>query len=151
NIAGDRAYGIFSAVYPFYTLILFLAMAGFPVAVSAFVAERVSRGDAVNARRVLRTASVLLAAGGAAGFALLYFGADTLAAWRGDAYTAPAIRSISFALLFVPLMSALRGYFQGYHDMMPTAVSQVAEQFVRVGTLVAILLMLPRLGWPDKL
>lgn len=151
NVGGDRAYGIFSVVYPLYTLILFLATAGFPLAVSALVAERMQRGDEPNARRVLAVAALLLSASGAAGCALLYFGAGTLAAWMGDRESAAAIRTVSFALLFVPLMSALRGYFQGRQEMMATAVSQVAEQFVRVGTLVAVLLLLPWLKWPDRL
>lgn len=142
NIAGDEAYGIYTVVYPFYILILFLATAGFPVAVSAFVSERITKGDMPAARRVLKVALVLLTISGMGGFVLLFFGAGTLAGWIGNSETEPAIQSVSFALLFVPIMSALRGYFQGCHDMMPTAVSQVAEQFVRVGTMIAVLIML---------
>jgi O-antigen/teichoic acid export membrane protein len=47
------------------------------------------------------------------------------------------IRSVSFALIIVPVMSLLRGFFQGHESMGPTAVSQVVEQIVRVVFLLA--------------
>jgi O-antigen/teichoic acid export membrane protein len=150
NIAGDGAYGIYTAVYPFYILILFLATAGFPIAVSAFVAERATQDDVRNARRVLTSAIFLLSISGVLGFLLLFFGAGGIALLIGNTETKPAIQSVSFALIFVPIMSALRGYFQGWNDMLPTAVSQVAEQFVRVGTMVAVLLMLSSWSWSDS-
>lgn len=43
-------------------------------------------------------------------------------------------------------MAALRGYFQGLHNMMPTAVSQVVEQSVRVAVMIALLLYLTGAG-----
>lgn len=142
NVAGDGAFGIYSLVYPFYTLILFLATAGFPVAVSAFVSERLSSGDRAGAVRVLQVAVMLLSVSGMAGFAFMYGGAHWIAGWIGNEATAPAIRSVSFALLFVPVMAALRGYFQGSRDMVPTAVSQVIEQTVRVATMILALVLL---------
>jgi O-antigen/teichoic acid export membrane protein len=146
NLAGDRAFGIYNAVYPFYTLILVIATAGFPVAVSAFVSERAARGEYGEARRVLALAVGLLTFTGFACFALLFFGADLIAGWIGIPSSAPAIRSVSFALLIVPAMAALRGYFQGLGDMLPTAVSQVIEQLVRVATMVWLLLYFSAIG-----
>ena len=54
NVAGDTAFGIYNAVYPLYILILFAATAGFPVAVSKFVAERAIDGDHQGAKRIVR-------------------------------------------------------------------------------------------------
>src|SRR5690625_2213814 len=42
------------------------------------------------------------------------------------------IRMVSFALLIIPAMSIVRGFFQGYQSMGPTAISQVIEQIVRI-------------------
>lgn len=142
NVAGDEAYGIYTAVYPFYILILFLATAGFPIAVSTFVAECLAKGNVLAARQVLKVAIILLTISGIIGFVLLFFGASIIAGWIGNAETIPAIQSVSFALLFVPIMAALRGYFQGSRDMIPTAVSQVVEQFIRVGTMIVVLVLL---------
>ncbi|MFC6454721.1 putative polysaccharide biosynthesis protein [Paenibacillus vulneris] len=141
NIAGDGVFGIYNAVYPLYILILFLATAGFPLVVSKFVSEQAVAGRHREARRVLKVASSVLAVTGMLFFALLYWGADWIAALMGAEQTSPAIRSVSFALLFVPVMSALRGYYQGYQNMMPTAVSQVAEQTARVAVMFLLLLL----------
>lgn len=149
NVAGDNVFGIYNAVYPLYTLILFLATAGFPVAVSRFVAEETANGSPAGARSVLNMALVLSVGTGLVCFVLLYFGAGTLARWIGNGQTEAALRSVSFALLFVPWLATLRGYFQGFGDMAPTGISQVAEQLVRVAVMVALLFLLVRADAAD--
>jgi O-antigen/teichoic acid export membrane protein len=140
NIAGDGAFGIYNAVYPVYMLILFLATAGFPITISKFVSEHAAQGDMLGAKRIVKVSSLLLMGTGLLFFTALYLGAKPISQWIGIADTEQAIRSVSFALLFTPLLAVLRGYFQGQHDMVPTAVSQVIEQSVRVGTMIALLL-----------
>lgn len=139
NLAGDQTYGIYSTVYPFYILIMFLATAGFPIAVSKFVSERVAQDNLYGARKVLYVSSFILTITGCIAFVFLYFGAGFIAGLMGNQHTKLAIQSVSFAVLFVPIMSALRGYFQGFQDMLPTAISQVIEQLVRVGTMLVLL------------
>ncbi|MFC5452646.1 putative polysaccharide biosynthesis protein [Paenibacillus aestuarii] len=149
NVAGDAAFGLYNAVYPLYILILFAATAGFPVAVSKFVAERIAQGDYRGAKRIVHVSSVVLMATGIILFLCLYLGADRIAAWIGIAQTARAIKSVSFALLVSPVLAVLRGYFQGCQDMMPTAVSQVIEQLIRVITMVSLLLYLTTLAYDE--
>lgn len=149
NVAGDVAFGIYNAVYPLYILILFAATAGFPVAVSKFVAERVLEGDHSGARRIVYVSTALLLSAGVVSFLCLYFGAEIIAGWIGIRQTATAIRSISFALLLSPVLAVLRGYFQGYQNMVPTAVSQVIEQLIRVITMVALLLYMVALAYDE--
>lgn len=149
NVAGDVAFGIYNAVYPLYILILFAATAGFPVAVSKFVAERVLEGDHPGARRIVYVSTTLLLSAGIVSFLCLYFGAEIIAGWIGIRQTATAIRSISFALLLSPVLAVLRGYFQGYQNMVPTAVSQVIEQLIRVITMVALLLYMVALAYDE--
>jgi O-antigen/teichoic acid export membrane protein len=150
NIAGDEVFGIYNAVYPVYILILTLATAGLPIAVSKFVAERAILGQFSEARRVLRLAMTVLFILGLLFFALLYYGSDWIAWLIGIDSSAAAIRSISFALLLVPFMAGLRGYFQGLQDMVPTAVSQMIEQLFRVIIMVGLLLYFTRLGYDEE-
>ncbi|RAP73300.1 polysaccharide biosynthesis protein [Paenibacillus montanisoli] len=149
NIAGDRVFGIYNAVYPLYQLLLVMVTAGIPVAVSLLVAEREAAGDGGGARRVLRASSWLLFGSGAIGFALLWLNADRIALWMGDSATAPAVRTASLALWVAPVMAALRGYFQGQGDMLPSAVSQLSEQTVRVGGMLIMLAVGWHYGWSD--
>ncbi|WP_157213496.1 putative polysaccharide biosynthesis protein [Paenibacillus senegalensis] len=150
NLAGDGVFGIYNAVYPLYILLLTLATAGIPAAVSKFVSEELALGRTWHASRLLRIACVVLFASGFLFFILLYFGAGRIASWIGIAQTEPAIRSIAAALLFVPVMAALRGYFQGHKNMVPSALSQVIEQLVRVFTMVLLLLLLLHWGAGDE-
>ncbi|MGG1514633.1 polysaccharide biosynthesis protein [Paenibacillus oryzisoli] len=149
NVAGDAVFGIYNAVYPLYILILFAATAGFPVAVSKFVAEQVRLGAHREARRIVYVSGAVLMCAGVLLFLALYFGAEQIAVWIGIGQTASAIRSVSFALLVSPVLAVLRGYFQGYQNMLPTAVSQVAEQSIRVITMVALLLYMTALAYDD--
>ncbi|WP_219834720.1 polysaccharide biosynthesis protein [Paenibacillus sp. R14(2021)] len=149
NIAGDRVFGIYNAVYPIYQLLLVMVTAGFPVAVSLLVAEREAAGDAGGSRRVLGASSWLLAMGGLACFILLWQGAHVAASWFGDAAAAPAVRASALALWVVPLMAAFRGYYQGRGNMLPSAVSQLSEQTVRVAGMLTLLMAGWHLGWSD--
>ncbi|NHW36260.1 polysaccharide biosynthesis protein [Paenibacillus aceris] len=150
NVAGDAVFGIYNAVYPLYILILFAATAGFPVAVSKFVAESVIHGDHQEAKRIARISGAVLLGTGIVLFLLLYLGAGDIAGWIGIRQTEKAIRSVSFALLLAPTLAVLRGYFQGYQNMVPTAVSQVIEQLIRVITMVALLLYLAALAYDEE-
>lgn len=152
NLAGEEAFGIYNVVYPLYTFILTLAVAGLPLTVSAFVSEARALGRPGETRRVLRTATAALTATGLVFFLLLYLGSNEIATLLGVPKTAAAIRSVSWALLLAPVMAALRGYFQGFGEMVPTAVSQVAEQFVRVAVMLGLLLYFLHLGLgPEKI
>ncbi len=66
-------------------------------------------------------------------FLIFFFGADYIV---NDLMNNPGAKSamlaIAPALIFVPLMSSYRGYFQGQRDMNKIAISQIAEQFFRV-------------------
>jgi stage V sporulation protein B len=149
NIIGDRGIGLYQMAYPIYSTLLILSTAGFPVAVSKFVAEHIALGDYTGAKKVFRVSSVLLAVSGIVCFLALFFGADRFAVWFGDQDAALAIKAIAPALLVVPIMSALRGYFQGWQRMEPTAISQVSEQFIRVGTILAAAVLLLQWGFSE--
>lgn len=149
NLAGDRVFGIYNAVYPFYQLLLAAATAGVPVAVSILVAEQAAEGGRRGVNRTLLISALLLAAVGIAGFGIMWRGADTIARWIGDPAASLAIRSSALALWIVPVMAALRGYFQGLGRMLPTAASQLAEQSVRVAAMLSLLLIGWQLGWSD--
>ncbi|RRJ63057.1 polysaccharide biosynthesis protein [Paenibacillus oralis] len=149
NIGGDGVFGIYNTVYPFYTLLITLTTSGFQAAVSNFVAERHTIGNEPEQREVLRLAAAMMTVFGVAGAILLYFGAPLLARLIGSSLIVPALQAAAPALLFYPVSAALRGYYQGLQNMLPTAVSQVTEQAVRVTVMIALLLYLSRIPVGD--
>ncbi|MDT9723092.1 polysaccharide biosynthesis protein [Paenibacillus sp. ClWae2A] len=144
NLGGDGVFGIYNTVYPLYMLIVTLAAAGLPLAVSKFVAEQNALGRPDESRRIIRLSSVLLGGIGLIMALLMYAGAPLIADMIGNRNVVPSIRAASWALLFVPVMTGLRGYFQGLQQMVPTAVSQVVEQTIRVTVMIVLLLWLMR-------
>jgi len=150
NIIGDHGMGLFQMAYPIYATLLAVATAGFPVAISKLVSEQVAVDDIIGARRVFRVATSLLTVLGILCFIILFFGAPMWARIVGDNDARGAIQAIAPALLVVPVMSALRGYFQGYQWMEPTATSQVVEQFVRVTTIIGLALWIHSAGYGES-
>lgn len=147
RLLGGEGIGLYQMAYPIYLLALSISSAGIPVAISILVAERIALADHRGAARVFRVSLVLLVATGTLFAAGLYFGADWLISRHivRDARAYYAIIALAPAVFFATILASYRGYFQGQQLMTPTAASQVAEQFVRVVTMVALAYwLLPR-------
>lgn len=133
NLIGADGMGYYQTVYPVYTLLLTVATAGIPVAISRMVSERISGGNYWGANRVFKVALYVMIVLGAVLFAISFFLAENIIGLiAGMDEAVYALRAIAPALLFVPIMASFRGYFQGMQNMRPTAISQIFEQFFRV-------------------
>lgn len=146
NLGGDAVFGIYNTVYPLYTMLLTVAMLGLPAAISKFVAEASAGRRDDEGRRILLLSAVITGLSGLVIGAITYAGAPIIAEWVGNSHVMPALRTSAWGLAVVPIMSALRGYFQGLHNMVPTAVSQIVEQSVRVTVMIVLLLYLTSQG-----
>lgn len=138
NIAGDEVLGIFSLVYPVYMVALILSVAGIPIAISKLIAEARTKNKRTNIKEIYITASILAILFGVISFSLLYSFSSSIAAALGGPGTRIALIVVAATLLVAPYMAVYRGFFQGFEDMKPTAVSQVVEQFVRVGLILFV-------------
>ncbi|MFC4321151.1 putative polysaccharide biosynthesis protein [Litchfieldia salsa] len=137
---------LYSYGYGQYTIFLFISTLGFPLAVSKFVSKYNSLGDYYTGRRILKSGLLVMTLMGGLGFLVLFSFAPILAeivlGGSGDQHgnkvedVVLVMRMVSVALIVVPIMSLLRGFFQGYQSMGPTAVSQVVEQVVRIAFLL---------------
>ena len=133
NIIGADGMGYYQSVYPTYNLLLTVATAGIPTAISRMVSERNALDRQGDAHKVFRVTVRLMLVIGLILFSIFMFGAKPLSRYvmkEPDAVW--CVRAIAPAVLLVPLMAAFRGYFQGRQDMKPTAASQFFEQLFRV-------------------
>lgn len=147
NIIGDTGMGYYQTAYPVYVLLLTLSTAGIPTAIARLVSERVTQGNHREAYRVFKVSFRLLFCMGLVTSMILFFGAPYIIAFmKSESEAVISMRAIAPALLFVPIMAAFRGYFQGLQDMTPTATSQVAEQLFRVVFGLSMALILLPLG-----
>ncbi|MGA8944255.1 MAG: polysaccharide biosynthesis protein [Thermoactinomyces sp.] len=139
NITGDEGMYVYQQVYPLYSVLLILATTGFPAAISKLVSEKWSGGQFSGAWQIFRISIITLFFLGLVSFLLLFFGAGQLAEWMGnrELLTLP-VRTVSFALLIIPFLAVMRGFFQGQQNMVPTAASQMVEQVIRVATILVL-------------
>lgn len=132
NWIGADGMSYYGFAYTIYGALLVLSTAGIPVAISRMVSERIAVGEYKNAHKVFKVATSLLFGIGIFSFAVCFFGGEAITRGLGNPDAALAVKAISPALLFVPLFSAFRGYFQGRQNMNPTAISEITEQLIRV-------------------
>ncbi|HET7580021.1 MAG TPA: polysaccharide biosynthesis protein [Bacillales bacterium] len=140
-IVGPKGLALYAYAYIPYTIILSVATLGVPMAVSKFVSKYNAIGDYHTGRRLFRSGLLLMSLTGVAAFLILYLLAPEIAplvvksnpsSGNDPADVIMVIRLVSTALIVVPVMSLMRGYFQGFESMGPTAVSQVVEQILRI-------------------
>ncbi|WP_034765599.1 putative polysaccharide biosynthesis protein [Rossellomorea vietnamensis] len=123
-----------------YTIFLTVATAGVPLAVSKFVSKYNAIGEYAVGRKLFKSGLLLMTLTGVVSFLIMYAFAPIFAEMtiKSDeqvisvAQVTTVIRAVSFALIIIPFMSLIRGFFQGHQSMGPTAVSQVIEQIVRI-------------------
>ena len=132
NMIGAEGQSYYGVAYPVYQLFFAIATAGFPVAISRMVSERIARGDFINAHKSYKLSLKISAALGIISFAIMYFGAGAIAKAYANPGAEASLKAVSVALLFTPIVASLRGYYQGRQNMRPTAVTEVIEQMVRV-------------------
>ena len=132
NLIGAEGMSYYGVAYPVYAFFLVLSTAGFPVAISRMVAERTALGDYKNAFKTYKVSFNLMVTIGGVSFLICFFGAGIIATAMGNPGAKYSLMALSPALLLAPIVSSFRGYYQGQQNMMPTGVSEVAEQFMRV-------------------
>lgn len=127
----DYGNAIIAAGMYLYTFIYSLTNVGLPSIISKMVAERSALGDYRSTQRILRCASLILGILGVAATLFTYLGSGALASYV--AFPAEAklmFQVIAPTFLFSCVSCALRGYFQGRQNMVPTAIAQLLEQVV---------------------
>ncbi|HWR55883.1 MAG TPA: stage V sporulation protein B [Negativicutes bacterium] len=144
RLLGGEGIGLYQLAYPIYLLALSISSAGIPVAISILVAEKVALKDYRGANKVFRLSLMVLAVLGSIFTGLLWFGAQWLIDWHfiRDPRAYYAILALAPAIFFVTILSSYRGYFQGLQMMVPSAISQIAEQLLRVATMIVLAYML---------
>lgn len=144
NIMGAEGNGYYGVVFQVYSLALMLTSYSLPMAVSKLVSARVALGQYKNAYRVFKGAMTFGILSGGIVSAIVFFNARFISEEiMKMGLSIYALRVLSPCILIVAILGVLRGFFQGYGTMIPTAISQVAEQLINaiVSVVGAYLLM----------
>jgi O-antigen/teichoic acid export membrane protein len=141
QIVGSEGTALYQYSYIPYTIFISIATAGVPLAVSKFISKYNALEEYAVGRRLFKSGLIMMLLTGIISFLILYLSApliaDMIISEKDDVESRvndiiTVIRAVSFALIVIPFMSLIRGFFQGHQSMGPSAVSQVVEQIVRI-------------------
>ncbi|MEH6989515.1 putative polysaccharide biosynthesis protein [Cytobacillus firmus] len=137
---GTQGYALYKYAYGPYTIMLSISTMGIPLAISKMISKyhHLQRKDIEI--KILKFGFIFMLISGIASYLLLNSFAVHLARIVVDddssgnsiSEVTYVIKLVSYALIIIPPMSLLRGFFQGYQSMGPSALSTITEQFIRV-------------------
>ena len=126
NGLGTEGIGIYQTVFPFYTILLTVSSTGIPNGLAKII------GEGKNPQKVLYKSIIAFGTLGIAGSVVMTLSAKSLSIIQGSPSSYTAYLAIAPSVFFVSLLSCYRGYFQGKNNVLPTGVSQVTEQAIKL-------------------
>ncbi len=133
NLLGGRGLGVYQMTYPLYCLLLTVSATGIPSGLARAVSRAEAAGNRARSEGFLRSALLLFAGIGLLGSAAMFLLAPLMSAAQGEPAAAAAYRALAPGVLLVSLVSCFRGWFQGRSNFLPTALSEILEQAVKIG------------------
>ena len=147
-----KANGLFTMGYNIYAWFLLISTAGIPVAVAKQVAKYNTMQEEEHSFALIRSFLGFMTVLGLAFALILYLFAPWLADLSGVGKDLiPIMQSLAWAVLIFPSMSVIRGFFQGMNNLKPYAMSQIAEQVIRVIWMLLATFIIMKLGSKDYL
>lgn len=142
-VIGDKGNGLYSFAFEIYSIALILSSYSMPLAVSKLLSARFAKKEYKNADKIYKFAYVFAAVSGMVMALLLFFGAGTIERLSGHEGLALPLKVLAPTVFIVAIAGTIRGFFQSRNTMMPTAVSQLAEQIINaiVSIIAAVILV----------
>ncbi|HAT55831.1 MAG TPA: hypothetical protein DCW31_11460, partial [Lactobacillus sp.] len=150
----NQANALFSKGYNVYSIVLMISTAGIPAAISKLIAHYNALNEYGVGFRLFKRGLVLSFITGSLAAILLWLMSPMNSLTTGDPNVIPVLRSLTLAVFIFPTLAMMRGMFQGYHMMAPSAISQFVEQLVRIIYMLLTAFLIMRVGsapaknWP---
>ncbi len=144
SIIGSKGSILYGCAYNIYVIFINLSTVGLPLAISKLISEYNTLDYQNLKKRTYKIAgAIMIVTAVVSSIALFVFApqiAELIIPDKSYGNTvsdiALVIRVSSTALIFVTLISMIRGYLQGMKYIRPSSFSQVIEQLVRVVVIV---------------
>ena len=147
---GAEANGLFTMGYNIYAWFLLISTAGVPVAVAKQVAKYNTKGQEEHSFAMIRGFLKFMSLLGLVFAIIMYVLSPIFANLSGGGKDLiPVMQSLSWAVLIFPSMSVIRGFFQGHNNLKPYAISQIAEQVIRVIWMLLTAYFIMKVGSGD--
>lgn len=145
NEIAQDATVFYSYAYTVYDALLQVCLSGIPYAIALLVSKYATKNDYATVRVVKKVSKSIVMIMGVVCCLFMMIFAKPLAyqivptELQNTDYiknTEAVLRILSFALVFVPLLSYYRGFYQGLKELKTYAITQVFEQIVRIAFLL---------------
>ena len=137
---GEEGMGIYQLILSVYMLASTLASAGVSIAVTRLVSAQCVTGGKSGVRRTLRFSLLWSMGMGAAVAAVLLIGAPVIATrWIGVIGADAGLRILAVGLPFMSAAACFNGYFLGVGRVRWSCFAQIAEQIVRIGSVMLLI------------
>ena len=151
RVVGSIGAGYYSSAYEIYAYLYVISTAGLPVALSIMIAKSRSKGRLLETKKIFDIAIILFLIIGFSFSIIMIAFSKQLALLIGAPETSLCIVAIAPTMLFICLSSCMRGYFQGYQLMAPTAISQFIEAICKVVVGISLALWAKSKGCADNI
>ena len=143
-IIGENGRALYGYAYNIYMLFLNFSTVGIPLAISKMVSEYHSMGYEDAKKRTYKISLKIVSVMAVLSTIILFVFAPTIAKMIiGDLEGGNTIEDIAFvvrisatAIIFVTILSNVRGYLQGHKYITSPSISQVLEQLIRVIVII---------------
>lgn len=138
RILGREGIGYYNTAYEIYNIGLILSSYSLPLAISKLIASRRVRGQFQDARRIYLCGMGFGVVVGSIMTLILLLGGDliTTVIFKSPNSARP-LKVMAPTVLVFSIMGVMRGYFQGFGNMIPTSLSQIVEQLVNAVVSIA--------------
>lgn len=146
NILGAEGMGLYQMVFPIYSLLLVIITGGVPVYVSQKVAYYRAENNTEAINKLIKSAKILAGVLGAFIGLILFLFSQNFASLQGNDDAALGYMAVSISVAFTCLISVYRGMFQGFENVIPTSLTQIIEQFIKLVLGISLSLILVQHG-----
>lgn len=139
NILGSSGMGVYYLIFPIYSLVIAFCSSGISVALSTEVAKCRKIHHRYNEQKLLRVSLIFTFIISVVISIIIVLLSSLLAEMQGNMNAKAGYIAIAPAIILSSLIATVRGYFQGIENMVPTTVSMVIEQIVKltIGLILA--------------
>lgn len=139
----ELANSLYAIAYNPYVLFIDVATAGFPMAITKQVSQLNTQKEYKASMQLFKHCVIVMLAFGLIAATIFYLSAgfisqNSVNPTHNIMDNIRVLRTLTPTLIILPVISILRGFFQGNQQMTTPALSQIIEQFVRVGYMLSM-------------
>jgi len=151
NLVGAAAMSYFTSAYSIYVFLLSIATSGLPTGIATMVSSSLAVEKYKDISKIMKIASAIFVSLGTILAIVGFIFAMPLAEGMNSREAYWSVAAIMPAIICISVVSVFKGFFQGYRNMTPTALSNLIEAIVKLLAGYGIALALHDLGYPPEI